>query len=671
MLSFKKFSFLKPYWRAVFPVELTAPDYHYRTIFDHSPIGIVQLNQEYRFISTNAAFCSLVGYSEDELLSKSIFDLLPDEDKNDILSPSDGLAPKPLSLNRTEKRLIHKNGTLLWVLISSRSILHENCKDTILFSTIEDITERKRMETELRLAASVFLNSYDGIIISNSENIIIDVNPSFVRITGYERSEVIGQTPRIFASGLHQKEFYRKLWDSLNKYDFWSGEIWNRRKNGEIYPQLLSITTVKNHHNKIQHYVALYSDISEFKKNETKLIEAKQQAEAATLAKSQFLATMSHEIRTPMNGVLGMAQILKLPNISEEERLEYAEIIIKSGNVLLTLLNDILDLSKVEAGKIVLDQAITHPKQLMEDTQKLFSEIARQKSLDLFAEWLGPANEYYVSDPHRIRQMLSNLINNAIKFTEHGQIQIESRVLKRLENSAVLEFSVTDSGIGIPQEKLPQLFKPFSQLDNAIHRTHGGTGLGLSIVASLAKLMGGACGVTSSPNHGSRFWFSIRAELASQEQIQRYSPHDKNHLNSLSMVREIRGRVLVVDDDEINQKVIDKFLSRFGVEVTIAENGHQAFDLLLHGRQFDLILMDLQMPIMDGSVTTRQIRRWELDENILIKNKIVAFTADAYEETKKTCLADGMDDVITKPVTITSLQNILLKFLSQKGTTSS
>ena len=553
----------------------------------------------------------------------------------------------------------------------AEDFLSKGCDSASLRRALSYAMLRYRRDADARLATTVFAHIREGIMVTDALGSLIEVNQAFTQITGYTREDVIGRNPRFLQSGRHRAAFYQTLWQDLLANGHWRGELWDLRKSGELFVAQLTISVVRNAQGKVRHLVGIFSDITQRKESETLLLEAREQAETANRAKSRFLATMSHEIRTPMNGILGMAQLLLMPNLNDSVRSDYARTILSSGQTLLGLLNDILDLSKIEAGKIQLDSTVFAAQALIHEIGNLFGGAAKAKGLQIDCQWQGAMGQRYQADAHRLRQMLGNLVGNAIKFTAHGKINIAAKEIERNGDEAVLEFAVSDTGIGIPSDKLGLLFKPFSQADSSTTREFGGSGLGLSIVRSLALALGGEVGVSSEHGMGSRFWFRVPARRLALAQDSSHSESVSAEAESPSAGKPLHGHVLVAEDNLINCMVIKSLLRSLGLTVSVVYDGQQALaavtaDLQAHlcasAKPPQLVLMDLQMPVLDGYEATKRIRRWEATHQCK-PLPIIALTADAFEEDRQRCMDAGMDDFLTKPIAIEALKLALAKWL--------
>jgi PAS domain S-box-containing protein len=397
-----------------------------------------------------------------------------------------------------------------------------------------------------------------------------------------------------------------------------------------------------------------FSNISKRKKAEEELIIAKQEAEDASKAKSQFLAAMSHEIRTPMNGVIGMTSMLLTTDLTADQK-DYIETIRSSGEALLTVINDILDFSKVEAGAMKLEATSFNLQQVARDTLEIFTPQVNAKGLKLKLALVEPFTSFVVGDAGRWRQILTNFVGNAVKFTTEGTVtvQLSSRLID--DQHLEIKTEVIDTGIGIAPEELSMLFKPFQQTSSGHMRKFGGTGLGLSISRQFAKLMGGDTGVSSQLGQGSNFWFTVVMPPAKDQTQQ---------VKAKSVIEQTISpkHLLLVEDNMVNQKVAQAMIKRLGHQVDAVSNGEEAVKIL-QMVNYDLVLMDCQMPIMDGYQATRAIRSGSIGQVLNPNIPIVALTANVVQEDRDACFASGMDDFLSKPFDIQSLIAVFAKWL--------
>ncbi len=636
-------------------------------------------------LDTNAAYYSprwleMLGYEADELphTMNTWATLVHPDDKDRTLAAAADYVAGRIPTFDVEFRMRHKQGH--WLHILARGHLARDAAGELLtprriVGTHMDLTERKKTEEALRRERENLQLILDhapiGIWLQDGSGQMSFVNKAFC--------DAVGITEEQFLAVPHYGElidpaFRPQCLASDTKALASTGISETHQQlpfvDGKIHDLHVMKAVKRDASGKPVALVGISVDITEELKQQRALEEAKRAAEAANLAKSQFLATMSHEIRTPLNGVLGMAQLLLMPDLDHNEQQEFARTILNSGNTLLALLNDVLDLSKVEAGKLELVTASFDPTQLLDEVAALMVENAARKGLALAAHWQSTPDTSYRGDPIRIRQMLGNLVSNAIKFTDHGQVLVTASETQREDRNGVayahVRFTVSDTGIGIPADKLDRLFQPFSQVDASETRRFGGTGLGLSIIRSLAERMGGEVGVESTDGKGSRFWFELPLEIVSASTDHRSVPRSAELSVTANEEGTSAGRVLLVDDSTVNRLVVERLLAKFHFSVISVEDGAQALDHFRRdGHSVDLILMDLQMPVMDGLEAARQIRAHEAREtggHI----PIIALTANAFDKDRTACVEAGMDDFLAKPVNTNQLLLTIETWLARR-----
>jgi two-component system sensor histidine kinase/response regulator len=487
------------------------------------------------------------------------------------------------------------------------------------------------------------------LVITSIEGVIEFVNPVFTSLTGYDKSEVIGQNARIMASGQLKISHYRKLWDTILAGKTWKGEFINKKKNGEIYWELASISPILNDSGEILNFVKICEDITHIKKLEKDLKEAKDKAEAANIHKNNFLANISHEIRTPMNGITGFAELLKKPNLNAEMKNKYVNIINNSSQTLLNLIDDIIDISKIEAGEIRLNKKEVHIRELLIDLHTLYNRIKHERKRPRTEIRLNmPPLDHspvILTDQHRLRQILNNLINNALKFTENGSVEFGYNI-----RNDKLEFFIKDTGIGIQEGKQDLIFTRFRQVDENIARKYGGTGLGLAISKGLVELLDGKIWLKSKPGKGTTFYFTIPYISANHIEEEVIKP------SSISE-SQLEGRTaLVVEDDDVNFEFLLAVLEDEGMTITRASDGVEAVEIYTENPGFDFVLMDINLPRKNGLEASREI----MAENH--NQIIIAQTAYAMQEEIEKCLQSGCIDYVTKPIKPKILVNKLLKY---------
>ncbi|MFM8444814.1 MAG: PAS domain S-box protein [Methylococcus sp.] len=601
-----------------------------------------------RLLDVNDAAVTLSGYSREELIGMHILDLDVEDHADAFAARMQAILAEGWGLFETRHRT--RDGRILDVEVST--LPDQESGTLVVF--VRDITQRRATENQLRQLSLALEQSVESIVITDLDARIEYVNEAFLRETGYTREEVMGQNPRVLQSGKTPQATFAAMRAALAAGESWQGEFNNRRKDGSEYIEWASISPVRQPDGRITHYVAVKLNITDRKYYETELIEARLAAESASRAKSRFLAHMSHELRTPLNAILGFTQILEQETLNPEQH-EMIGMINEAGGNLLRIISDILDLSQLDSGRLTLEfQSFSLPA-LLDRVDRVLRRGAQEKGLGWLLEQAPADLESLAGDAQRLEQILINLLGNAIKFTHQGEVRLRIILSDPAADPVRLRFEVSDTGIGIPREMLDHLFQPFNQGDSSLSRRYGGTGLGLVISKRFTELMGGAIGATSQPGQGSTFWFEIpfpRPVTMANRDTGTVAAATPTH-QDLALAGL---RVLAVDDNRINQRMVEQALVRQGAQVKLAAEGEAALRMLrADPGAFDLVLMDIQMPVMDGLTATREIRQ----EPGLAGLPVIALTAGALPEEREAALAAGVDDFLTKPMQVIQLLNVI------------
>lgn len=477
-----------------------------RTLIDNLPVTIYVKDYEARKMVANKADLEIIGVAtEAEVLGKTDLETFNDvigargyEDDLKVIQTGTPV------INR-EEVFKDKNGDQRWLLTSKIPLYDQGGNIIGLVGIGRDITEQKKANETIQKLSKSIEQSPSTVVITDVEGNIEYVNPKFTEITGYTTEEALGQNPRILKSGEMPPEVYKNMWDTISLGEVWRGELQNKKKNGELYWEWVTMTSIKNEEGLITNYIAIKEDISARKKMEADLIIAKEKAEENDRLKSAFLANMSHEIRTPLNSIVGFSELLSDPEFQSDDRYEFARIITNSGNNLLAIISDIMDISKIEAGQVEVRKNVFSAKGLIQDIYMEYKLKAKAKEIELQISPALPSEEILIeSDQTKVRQVLVNFIGNALKFTEQGSIGIGMEITGR-----TIQFIVTDTGIGIEKQYHSRIFERFRQVEGSLTRKYGGNGLGLAISKSLVEIMGGTIGMESEKGKGSQFYFVL------------------------------------------------------------------------------------------------------------------------------------------------------------------
>ncbi|MBY0573861.1 MAG: response regulator [Undibacterium sp.] len=649
--------------------------------FRSSPIGMVLMNVHGAFLRVNLVLCNMFGYTEMELLSDGWKKFThPDDiylDKQLIKQLLNG----EIENYEVHKRFYHKDSTLIWLQLNVSLVRDAFGLPVNFIIQIQDITQRLIEQAQLNQLSQAVEQSTEAIIITDVIGKIEYVNQTFVNRTGYSKEEVIGRYPNLLNSGRTLPEQFSILWKTVRAGGTWRGEIINKRKDGTLSVEYATISPLRQSDGTITHYVSTQEDVTEKKKlgeeldrhrhHLEELVESRTQelaiarrlAEAANQAKSNFIANMSHEIRTPMNGVLGMTY-LALSHTDDPKLRDYLQKIHLSGQHLLHIVDDVLDFSKIEAGKMNIEGVDFRLDDLLHKLSTIMNSKLAGGHLTLTTKVEADVPTPMHGDPHRLSQILINYTNNAIKFTEHGEITVRVSKINDTPSGWLIRFEVEDSGIGLSEEQQSKLFQSFVQADSSTTRKYGGTGLGLAISKQLALLMGGEVGVSSQLGQGSIFWFTALLEHVKGPNLDQSIQNMGNALALLTRLNQSRPaiRVLLADDNDFNQQVGAELLEAAKCEVCTVGDGLQAVNIM-QTQAFDCVLMDIQMPIMDGLEATRSLRALPDFAHL----PIIAITANAMNEDRVHCLSAGMNDFISKPFAPDNLYATILRWVTDEN----
>lgn len=649
---------------------------HHISLVDNLPVHVIRKDREGRFVFASRSVCQLLGKPWEEISGKTDAELYPPHlaekyRRDDLRVMQSG--------TRFEEVEAHDlpDGKRIWVQVIKTPVLDAKEHGAGVQILFWDVTDREQALNELRESEirkqAIVEASMDGILFTDEALRIVEFNVAAEATFAYCRQEVIGKDmidmfipPELRDRQRANVERYTRAGELGSMLDR-RLETSMLRKNGEAFRAEMTMKPIPLPQDTTG-FAVFVRDITAVKKAQEDLVHAKEAAESANRAKSAFLANMSHEIRTPMNAIIGMTELVLESRLDDEQR-DYLQTVLESSNSLLALLNDVLDFSKIESGRADLEETEFNLRQCVEESIRSFLYRAKQKAIGLSFEISPDTYDWFIGDPLRLRQILVNLVSNAIKFTDQGSIRVAVQTVSTIEDTALLRFEVSDTGIGIPAGKRQKIFEEFEQGDTSTRRRFGGTGLGLAICSRLVQMMQGEIQVDSEEGRGSVFSFTASLKLPQDR------PRAAETFGSTPIVlttanhaaeagsSESSLRILLAEDSPANQKLALGLLRKRGHHVVVANTGKEACEAFL-AESFDLILMDVQMPEMDGFEATAAIRAAERGTHV----PIIAMTAHTMSGDQERCLEVGMDGYIAKPIRAQMLFEAVNRVARQRDT---
>jgi PAS domain S-box-containing protein len=640
----------------------------FQNFFNLSTDFMAIVSEEGTFLQVNDVFEDKLGYTKEELINQPVMKIVHPDDLPMVAKDFEKVeSDSTINQIETVLRYVSKTGEVFW--ISFKIVIDREHKKH--YASGRDITLQRENDKALKEALNSvkeYKFALDQIAIVSTADLkgdIISVNEKFIEISGYSENELIGQNHRVVNSDMHDKLFFTDVWKTISSGETWRGEICNRKKTGELYWVDTLIVPYLDEKNKPLWYFSIRYDITDKKAQENlavlnlELKKEKEIAEQKTKLKERFLANMSHEIRTPMNSILGLSNLMEKVGTLNPKQMDYIKTIKLNSKNLLNIINDILDLSKIEEGKLELEKTTIEIPALVKNIVKTLTLNAHKKKIDLISEIGNDVPEVVIGDSNRLNQVLLNLTNNALKFTDEGAVTISVTSKFKSERNVSLLFEIQDTGIGISEDRVDKIFEPFTQEKSSTTRLFGGTGLGLTISNQIIHAFGGQIKVKSVVGVGSVFYFELSFELPESQVKSLFIDESFNE-----ELPEIKGKysILLVEDNPFNQMVAEDTLKDWHgeFEIEIADNGLIAVDKLAQNK-YDLVLMDIQMPEMDGHVATKKART-----DLNISTPIIAMTAQATPSEIEACMHSGMNDYISKPFEEVRLKQVITKWLFMK-----